>query len=68
MKKTIAIIGGGPSSFSSLTAFFLDIEKFKITIYEKIKQLVVNFLVAGKGGFNVTHSRPMEALLNDILK
>jgi uncharacterized flavoprotein (TIGR03862 family) len=61
MKKTIAIIGGGPSSF--LLAAFLDIEKFEITIYEKNKTAGRKFLVAGKGGFNVTHSEPMEALI-----
>ena len=61
MKKTIAIIGGGPSSF--LLAAFLDIEKFDITIYEKNKTAGRKFLVAGKGGFNVTHSEPMEALI-----
>ena len=61
MKKTIAIIGGGPSSF--LLAAFLDIKKFDITIYEKNKTAGRKFLVAGKGGFNVTHSEPMEALI-----
>ena len=61
MKKTIAIIGGGPSSF--LLAAFLDIEKFEITIYEKNKTAGRKFLVAGKGGFNLTHSEPMESLI-----
>ncbi|PQJ77534.1 BaiN/RdsA family NAD(P)/FAD-dependent oxidoreductase [Polaribacter glomeratus] len=61
MKKTIAIIGGGPSSF--LLAAFLDTKKFDITIYEKNKTAGRKFLVAGKGGFNVTHSEPMEALI-----
>ena len=61
MKKTIAIIGGGPSSF--LLAAFLDIEKFEITIYEKNKTAGRKFLVAVKGGFNLTHSEPMESLI-----
>lgn len=61
MKKTIAIIGGGPSSF--LLAAFLDIEKFNITIYEKNKTAGRKFLVAGKGGFNITHSEPMDLLI-----
>ncbi|WBX72172.1 NAD(P)-binding protein [Tenacibaculum retecalamus] len=33
MKKSIAIIGGGPSAL--FTAVFLDSNKFDITIYEK---------------------------------
>ena len=37
MKKTISIIGGGPTSL--LLAAFLDVDKFDITIYEKNKTL-----------------------------
>ena len=58
MKKQIAIIGGGPSAF--LLASFLDVEKFSITIYEKNKTAGRKFLVAGKGGFNLTHSEPID--------
>ena len=54
MKKSIAIIGGGPSSL--LLAAFLDTKKFDVTIYEKNKTAGRKFLVAGKGGFNLTHS------------
>ncbi len=54
MKKTISIIGSGPSSL--LLAAFLDTQKFDITIYEKNKTAGRKFLVAGKGGFNLTHS------------
>ena len=61
MKKQIAIIGGGPSAF--LLAAFLDAEKFTITIYEKNKTTGRKFLVAGKGGFNLTHSEPIEQLI-----
>jgi uncharacterized flavoprotein (TIGR03862 family) len=70
MKKQIAIIGGGPSAF--LLAAFLDPEKFTITIYEKNKTTGRKFLVAGKGGFNLTHSETIEQLIkrytaNDLL-
>ena len=70
MKKQIAILGGGPSAF--LSAAFLDAKKFKITIYEKNKTVGRKFLVAGKGGFNLTHSEPTEQLIkrytsNDFL-
>jgi len=61
MKKQIAIIGGGPSAF--LLAAFLDAEKFTITIYEKNKTSGRKFLVAGKGGFNLTHSEPIDQLI-----
>jgi len=71
MKKTISIIGGGPSSL--LLAAFLDAEKFDIIIYEKNKTVGRKFLVAGKGGFNLTHSEPISELIekytpNSVLK
>ncbi len=62
MKKSVAIIGGGPSAF--LLAAFLDTTKFDVTIYEKNKTVGRKFLVAGKGGFNLTHSEPIEQLIN----
>ena len=62
MKKQIAILGGGPSAF--LLAAFLDAKKFKITIYEKNKTAGRKFLVAGKGGFNLTHSEHIDQLIN----
>jgi uncharacterized flavoprotein (TIGR03862 family) len=70
MKKQVAIIGGGPSTF--LLASFLDGEKFAITIYEKNKTFGRKFLVAGKGGFNLTHSEPIDEFIkryspNDFL-
>lgn len=71
MKKTISIIGGGTSSF--LLAAFLNTEKYEVTIYEKNKTSGRKFLVAGKGGFNLTHSEPISELIarytpNDFLK
>ena len=61
MKKSVAIIGGGPSAF--LLGAFLDANKFDVTIYEKNKTSGRKFLVAGKGGFNLTHSEPIEQLI-----
>jgi uncharacterized flavoprotein (TIGR03862 family) len=61
MKKTISIVGGGPSSL--LLAAFLNTEKFDITIYEKNKTVGRKFLVAGKGGFNLSHSEPIAELI-----
>jgi uncharacterized flavoprotein (TIGR03862 family) len=61
MKKSIAIIGGGPAAL--LCASFLDAEKFDITLYEKNKTLARKFLVAGKGGFNLSHSEPIVQMI-----
>lgn len=62
MKKHVTIIGGGPSAY--VLAAFLDTEKYSVTIYEKNKTSGRKFLVAGKGGFNITHSESMEQLIN----
>ena len=60
-RKSVAIIGGGPSAL--LAAAFLDTDKFDVTVYEKNKSLGRKFLVAGKGGFNLTHSEPIELMI-----
>ena len=58
--KSIAIFGGGPASLSA--AYFLP-RNFDITIYEKEKSIGQKFLVAGKGGFNLTNSLVGDELL-----
>ena len=61
MKKKVSIIGGGPAAI--ILAAFLDNQKFEVTIFEKGNALGRKFLVAGKGGFNLTHSEPIESLI-----
>ncbi len=56
MKKSIAIIGCGPSAL--LFASFIDTEKYDVVIYEKNAAPARKFLVAGDGGFNLTYSEP----------
>jgi hypothetical protein len=70
MKKKVAIIGGGTSAL--LLAAFLNAKKFEVTIYEKNKTAGRKFLVAGKGGFNLTHSESIDRFMdrytpNDLL-
>ncbi|MES2132375.1 MAG: TIGR03862 family flavoprotein [Bacteroidota bacterium] len=57
-KKHIAIIGGGPAAL--MLACSLDSNKFNISLYEKNAALGRKFLVAGKGGFNLTHSEELK--------
>jgi uncharacterized flavoprotein (TIGR03862 family) len=58
MKKSVSIIGGGSASL--FLAAFLDSDLFEVTIFEKNKAPGRKFLVAGKGGFNLTHSELMD--------
>jgi len=60
MKKKVAIIGGGTAGL--FFAAFLDTDKYDATIYEKKATLGRKFLVAGDGGFNLTHSEELIAL------
>jgi len=53
-KKKVAIIGGGPSALTA--ADHLD-HSYNVIIYEKEKTIGQKFLVAGKGGFNLTNSK-----------
>ncbi len=54
MKKQIAIIGTGPSAL--MLASTLDEKYFDIIMYERKAAPARKFLVAGDGGFNLTHS------------
>jgi uncharacterized flavoprotein (TIGR03862 family) len=60
-KQNITIIGGGPASL--MLACSLDASNFNISIYEKNAALGRKFLVAGKGGFNLTHSENKEPFI-----
>jgi uncharacterized flavoprotein (TIGR03862 family) len=62
MKKTVSIIGGGPAGL--MLAASLDSTLFDVTIYEKNKSLGRKFLVAGKGGFNLTHGEELDNFIN----
>ncbi len=60
MKKKIAIIGGGPSAL--LAAYYLS-DNFEVHLFEKEKNLGRKFLVAGKGGFNLSNAIPTDELI-----
>jgi uncharacterized flavoprotein (TIGR03862 family) len=62
MKKTISIIGGGPAAL--MLALQLDENKYTVSIYERNTAVGRKFLVAGDGGFNLTHSEEPEQFIN----
>lgn len=61
-KKSLAIIGGGPGAL--MLAATLDETLFDVTVYEKNNAPGRKFLVAGDGGFNLTHSEEPEAFVS----
>ncbi|MES2654417.1 MAG: TIGR03862 family flavoprotein [Bacteroidota bacterium] len=61
-KKTIAIIGGGPSAL--MLAAQINTQVFDVTVYEKNFAVGRKFLVAGDGGLNITHSEVPQEFIN----
>jgi uncharacterized flavoprotein (TIGR03862 family) len=57
----ILIIGGGPAGLMAATQL-LDL-KADITIIDHKPAVGRKFLVAGEGGFNLTHSEPLESFI-----
>lgn len=58
-KKTIAVIGGGAAALAFCS--FIDSQKYTVTLYEKNHAVGRKFLVAGKGGFNLTHNESLDS-------
>lgn len=58
MKQNIAIIGGGPGGL--MAAEVLAGSGCKVTIYDRMPSVGRKFLMAGRGGLNLTHSEPLE--------
>lgn len=58
----IIIIGAGPAGL--MAAQQLAEKGFKVHVYEQNKAAARKFLVAGNGGFNLTHSEEIEAFIN----
>ena len=56
--KTIAIIGGGPAGL--MAAEVISQRGARVDVYDSMSSLGRKFLLAGKGGLNLTHSEPFE--------
>ena len=60
-EKPIVIIGAGPAGL--MAAHELAVKGKKVHVYEKNKAAARKFLVAGKGGFNLTHNEPIDSFV-----
>lgn len=61
MPRHVVIIGAGPAGL--LAAEKLLAEKCAVTIYERMPTAARKFLMAGRGGLNLTHSEPLDKFL-----
>lgn len=58
----IAVIGGGPAGL--MAAETANAAGAQVELYEAMASVGRKFLLAGKGGLNLTHSEPLEPLLS----
>ena len=61
-RKTVAIIGGGPAGLMAAEA--LAAGGVQVDVYDAMPSVGRKFLLAGKGGMNLTHSEPYDAFLS----
>ncbi len=59
--KTVAVIGGGPAGL--MAAEVLSQHGLQVDIYDAMPSVGRKFLLAGKGGMNITHSEATEIFL-----
>ena len=59
--RSVAIIGGGPAGLSAAEA--ASNAGMRVDVYDAMPSVGRKFLMAGKGGLNLTHSEPPEAFL-----
>lgn len=62
MKKSVAIVGGGPAGLWAADQLSKNPD-LDVTIYDAMPSVGRKFLVAGKGGLNITHSEPLQKLI-----
>lgn len=57
--EAVAVIGGGPAGL--MAAEILSRKGFKVDLYDAMPSVGRKFLLAGKGGMNITHAEPFDA-------
>lgn len=61
MDKQIAVVGGGPAGLAA--AEVVAQAGHAVTVYDRMPSLGRKFLMAGRGGLNLTHSEPLPDFL-----
>ena len=60
--RTAAVVGGGPAGL--MAAEMLSAAGVAVTVYDRMPSVGRKFLMAGRGGLNLTHSEPLEGFLS----
>jgi len=60
----VAIIGGGPAGLMAAEALTRVADPaMRVTVYDRMPSLGRKFLMAGRGGLNLTHSEPLDRFM-----
>lgn len=59
--QSVAIVGGGPAGL--IAAEILSAAGLTVSVYDRMPSLGRKFLMAGRGGLNLTHSEPLETFI-----
>ncbi|HEX9802098.1 MAG TPA: TIGR03862 family flavoprotein [Gammaproteobacteria bacterium] len=60
--RTVAVIGGGPAGLMAAEA--LSRAGVRVDLFDAMPSVGRKFLLAGRGGLNITHSEPLEPFLS----
>jgi uncharacterized flavoprotein (TIGR03862 family) len=61
-RAEVAIVGGGPAGL--VAAEVLSAGGARVSLYDRMPTMGRKFLMAGRGGLNLTHSEPFEAFIS----
>ena len=61
VSKTVAVIGGGPAGL--MAAEVLSASGAQVHLYDAMPSVGRKFLLAGRGGLNLTHSEPFDVFM-----
>ena len=62
MPLTVSVIGGGPAGL--MAAEVLSQQGLRVDVYDAMPSVGRKFLMAGKGGLNISHSEPFDQFLS----
>ena len=59
----VAIVGGGPAGLMAAEQL-VAVDGLEVAIFDAMPTLGRKFLMAGKGGMNITHAEPQPAFID----